>query len=201
MRYTDNQNLKNEEALIQGCINGDRIYQNQLYKAYAAQMMGICMRYAKTKEDAEDILQEGFMKVFKCIKQFKHTGTLEAWMKKIFINCALQKLRSKENAYLFIELDKAYEVCEIAGSITETIDMKILIKCIQNLPAISRLVFNLYVFEGFKHKEIAKMLKISEGTSKSNLFDARSNLKKQLNNYNFFLFEKVANGEIFTRQY
>ena len=193
MLYTDNANLKNDRALIKGCIEGNRIYQNQLYKIFAAQMMGVCMRYAKTKEDAEDILQEGFIQVFIHIKQFRFIGTLEAWMRKVFINCALQKLREKKNNYLFIEIDNAPEIYT-SYTIHEEIDMKLLIKCIQNLPVTSRLVFNLYVFEGFKHKEIAKMLKISEGTSKSNLFDARSNLREQLKTYNLFFFENAANG-------
>jgi RNA polymerase sigma factor (sigma-70 family) len=193
MLYTDNANLKNEKALIKGCIEGNRIYQNQLYKIFAAQMMGVCMRYAKTKEDAEDILQEGFIQAFTHIKQFRFIGTIDAWMRKIFINCALQKLREKENNYLFIEIDNVPEI-NTSYTVTEEVDMKLLIKYIQSLPVISRLVFNLYVFEGYKHKEIAKMLKISEGTSKSNLFDARNNLRKQLKNYNLFFFETVANG-------
>ncbi len=192
MSCIDNSHLKNEKALIQGCISGNRIYQNQLYKIFAAQMMGVCMRYAKTREDAEDILQEGFIQVFTHIKQFKFTGTLDAWMRRIFINSALQKLRQKENNYLFIEMDCITEINKISYVPTEDIDIKMLIKCIQNLSLISRLVFNLYVFEGYKHKEIAGMLKISEGTSKSNLFDARSNLRKQLKNYNLFFFEKCS---------
>ena len=186
-------NLKNDQALIKGCAENDRIAQNQLYTKYAAQMMGVCLRYARTREDAQDILQEGFVQVFKCIKQFKFKGPLEAWIKRIFINCALQKLREKENNYLFIEIDRATEIYETSYTISEAIDVKILIKCIQNLPIISRLVFNLYVFEGLKHKEIAQILKISEGTSKSNLFDARNNLKKQLQNLDYFSLKTAAN--------
>jgi RNA polymerase sigma factor (sigma-70 family) len=186
-------NLKNDQALIKGCAENDRIAQNQLYTIYAAQMMGVCLRYARTREDAQDILQEGFVQVFKCIKQFKFKGPLEAWIKKIFINCALQKLREKENNYLFIEIDSAAEIYETSYTISEAIDLKILIKCVQSLPLISRLVFNLYVFEGFKHKEIAQILKISEGTSKSNLFDARNNLKKQLQNLDYFSLKAAAN--------
>lgn len=159
-----NSNLNNEKALIKGCVEGNRIYQSQLYKIYAAQMMGVCLRYVKTREDAEDILQDGFIQVFTCIKQFKFIGTLEAWIKKIFINCALQKLRGKENNYLFVDIEYVPELHTISYAATEEIDMKILIKCIQVLPLISRVVFNLYVFEGFKHKEIARMLNISEGT-------------------------------------
>ncbi len=180
MLFTADLNLKNERALIKECIAGNRIYQNELYKMYAPQMMGICLRYAKTKQDAEDVLQEGFIQVFTCIKQFKFKGALDAWMRKIFINCALQKLREKENNYSFIDIDYAPEVNNLICNPAENFDAKELIKCIQALPLVCRLVFNLYVFEGLKHKEIAELLNISEGTSKSNLFDARTKLKKQL---------------------
>ena len=193
MLSTGISNLKDEKALIKGCVEGNRSFQNQLYRIYSARMMGICLRYAKTREDAEDILQEGFVQAFTCIKQFKFKGSLEAWLKKIFINCALQKLREKENKYLFIEIDDATEIYKTSYTLSEEIDLKILIKCIQGLPLISRLVFNLYVFEGLKHKEIAQILKISEGTSKSNLFDARNNLKKQLQNLDYFSLKSAAN--------
>jgi RNA polymerase sigma-70 factor (ECF subfamily) len=194
MFETDNSNLKSDEALIKGCVRGDRTYQNQLYKVYGARMLMLCMRYTKTKEDAEDILQEGFLQVFTNIKQVKIAETLEAWKRKLFINCALQKLRSKKNKYSLIDIDSLPEIHIINCTVEEEIDAKFLIRCIQNLPLISRLVFNLYVFEGFKHKDISKMLKISEGTSKSNLFDARNSLKKQLKNYYPLFLENVANG-------
>lgn len=193
MLFTGILNLENDRALIKGCVENDRIAQNQLYATYAAQMMGVCLRYARTREDAKDILQEGFIQIFKCIHQFKFNGSLHAWIKRIFINCALQKLRERENDYLFIEIDTATETSQTSYSITEHIDLKILIKCIQSLPLISRLVFNLYVFDGLKHKEIARILKISEGTSKSNLFDARNSLKKQLQRFDYFLLKPAAN--------
>ncbi len=193
MSETHQSNLESNEALIKGCIRGDRACQNQLYKQHGARMMMLCMRYAKTREDAEDILQEGFLQVFTHIKQVKASEALEAWMRKIFINCALQKLRDKKNRFSLIDIDSLPDTQGINCTTEEDIDAKFLISCIQNLPLVSRLVFNLYVFEGFKHKEIAEMLKISEGTSKSNLFDARSNLKKQLKHYNLFFLENAAN--------
>jgi RNA polymerase sigma factor (sigma-70 family) len=193
MCETYHSNLKSNEALIQGCIRHDRASQNQLYKEHSGRMLMLCMRYAKTKEDAEDILQEGFLQVFTRIKQVKSSEALEAWMRRIFINCALQKLRDKKNSYTLIDIDSLPDSKSISCNMEDDIDAKFLIRCIQHLPLISRLVFNLYVFEGFKHKEIAEMLKISEGTSKSNLFDARSNLKKQLKNYNVVFFENAAN--------
>lgn len=182
-----------EQALVKGCINGDRTFQNQLYKVFAAKMMGVCLRYVQTREDAEDILQEGFMQVFSSVKQFKYNGSLEAWIKKICINCALQKIRKKENKHLFISIHCLPETASMHYIEPERTDFKKLIQCIQNLPLSSRLVFNLYVFEGFKHKEIAEMLDISEGTSKSNLFDARQNLKKQLMDFSF-LEKYIAHG-------
>jgi RNA polymerase sigma factor (sigma-70 family) len=193
MLPTGISNLENDQSLIKGCVENNRIAQNQLYTIYAAQMMGVCLRYARTREDAQDILQEGFIQVFKYIDRYKFKGPLEAWIKKIFINCALQKLREKENNYSFITIDSATEIYKTSYSIAEEIDLKILIRCIQNLPLISRLVFNLYVFEGLKHREIARTLKISEGTSKSNLFDARNNLKKQLQNLDHFSLKTAAN--------
>jgi len=193
MSSTGISNLENDQSLIKGCVENNRIAQNQLYTLYAAQMMGICLRYARTREDAQDILQEGFIQVFRGIEGYKFKGPLEAWIKKIFINCALQKLREKENNYSFITIDSSTEIYKTSYSIAEKIDLKILIKCIQSLPLISRLVFNLYVFEGLKHREIACILKISEGTSKSNLFDARNNLKKQLQNLDYFSLKTAAN--------
>ena len=193
MSETHHSNLKSNEALIKGCIRNDRACQNQLYKKYSAKMLMLCMRYAGTREDAEDILQEGFVQVFTRIKQVKTFGALDAWMGRIFINCALQKLRDKKNGFSLIDIDSLPDTQIINCSAEEELVAKFLIGCIQNLPLISRLVFNLYVFEGFKHKEIARMLKISEGTSKSNLFDARSNLKKQLKKYNLLFLENAPN--------
>ena len=188
---TNNFNLKSEKELIEGCIRNNRSCQNQLYNIYATRMMELCLRYARTREDAEDILQEGFVQVFISIKQFKFIGALDAWIKKIFINCALQKLRGKKNKYLLINIEHILETHAIRCTSTDEIDKKILLNCIQNLSLMSRLVFNLYAFEGFKHKEIAALLNISEGSSKSNLFDARSKLKKQLKEFDFTL-KKVS---------
>ena len=192
MSFEYNLQLIDEEALVKECIKNNRTFQNQLYKIFAAKMMGVCMRYARTKEDAEDILQEGFIQVFTCMHQFKFKGNLEAWIRKIFINCALQKMREKENNYFFMDIYTLPDIQPMGYTEPDTIDFTKMIKCIQNLPLVCRLVFNLYVFEGFRHKEIASMLNISEGTSKSNLFDARDKLKKQLKDFNL-LQKKVAN--------
>ncbi len=147
MGSTGIPNLKNDQALIKGCEENDRIAQNQLYTIYAAQMMGVCLRYARTREDAQDILQEGFIQVFKYIKQYRFKGPLEAWLKKIFINCALQKLREKENNYLFVTIDNDTEIYKTSYSFTEEIDFKILIKCVQHLLHwLGRLMYLIYMY-------------------------------------------------------
>lgn len=154
--------------------------QNKLYAQFASVMMVVCMRYAKNRQDAEEILQEGFIKVFTCLHQYRFTGSLEAWIKKIMINCALQRLRSKNVLYKVIPADDMTEECIDKDLALDNINTKELIQLVQGLPTVCRLVFNLYAFEGMKHREIAKLLNISEGTSKSNLHDARVLLQRRL---------------------
>lgn len=154
--------------------------QNKLYAQFASAMMAVCLRYARCRQDAEEILQEGFVKVFVCLHQYKFKGPLEAWIKKIMINCALQRLRHKNVLYSVVHPDDIAEEFVDKNVVLENINAKELIQLIQNLPTMCRLVFNLYVFEGMKHREIAGLLNISEGTSKSNLHDARILLQGRL---------------------
>lgn len=154
--------------------------QNMLYAKFADTMMPVCLRYSKCRQDAEELLHEGFVKVFTCLHQYKFKGPLAAWIKRIMVNCALQRLRSQSVLYSVIHPeDCAAEIAD-RDIILENIHAKELIHMIQNLPAMYRLVFNLYVFEGMKHREIAALLNISEGTSKSNLHDARMLLQNML---------------------
>ncbi|MEO7766109.1 MAG: sigma-70 family RNA polymerase sigma factor [Ferruginibacter sp.] len=170
------------EPLIQGCLKGHRHAQNQLYELYSSAMFAVCLRYAKNKEEAEEILQEGFMKVFTFLHQFNFEGSFEGWIRKIMVNCALQKYRSNTRLHAVVDIDTNQP--ELAGTenIIAQIGTKELLKMIQQLPPGYRMVFNLYVFEGMKHREIAGHLGISEGTSKSNLSDARVILQKAVNN-------------------
>lgn len=137
------------------------------------------MRYAKNREEAEDILLEGFLRVFTYIKKFQGTGSFEGWIRRIMINCALLRYRNKSQLYPVI-LDAERTGTTAEPDIFSKMDAKELLSIVQSLPAGYRLVFNLYVFEGYKHREIAEALGISEGTSKSNLSDARSILQKAL---------------------
>ncbi len=164
--------------IIKKCIRGNRDAQSRLYHLYAPVMFIVCQRYARSREDAEDILQEGFIKVFINLEQYRAEGSFEGWMRRIFINCALQKYRSQTSLHV-ITLDEEHEYFYFVDEqVTSDLGVKELISLIQLLPASCRMVFNLYVFEGLKHSEIARHLGISEGTSKSNLFDARKQLQK-----------------------
>jgi len=144
-------------------------------------MFTICLRYASTRDEAKDLLQEGFIKVFDCLHQFKFEGSFEGWMKKVVVNNALQKIRSRLPLHAIVPIDDV-ELMEAVGQqeVLSRLGIKELLQLVQGLPTTYRLVFNLYVFEGMKHKEISKMLGISEGTSKSNLHDARAILQKKL---------------------
>jgi RNA polymerase sigma factor (sigma-70 family) len=181
--YTKNHLLLVTETdkLIQGCIKGQRHAQSQLYELFAPGMLTVCLRYSKNKEEAEEILQEGFMKVFTFLHQFKFEGSFEGWVRKIMVNCALQKYRRNTPLHAVVDIDASQQQIAEAENIIAKIGTKELLKMVQQLPSGYRLVFNLYVFEGMKHREIAQLLGISEGTSKSNLFDARAILQKAVN--------------------
>lgn len=170
------------EKIIQGCIKGNRTDQSQLYELLAPRMFAVCLRYSKNKEEAEEILQEGFMKVFSFLHQFNFDGSFEGWIRKIMVNCALQKFRSKAHMHAVVDIDSTPQEIPATEDIITQIGTKELLKLVQQLPPAYKMVFNLYVFEGMKHREIAALLGISEGTSKSNLSDARSILQKAVVN-------------------
>jgi len=138
------------------------------------------MWYARNKEEAEEIMLDGFLRVFTYIKNYTGKGSFEGWMRKIMVNAALLKYRSKSKLNLFIEFDIERHDLPDHYSIIENIETKDLVQLVQALSPACRLVFNLYVLEGFKHREIAELLGISENTSKSNLADARMKLQKML---------------------
>jgi RNA polymerase sigma-70 factor (ECF subfamily) len=164
--------------LIQHCIKGDRQSQGKLYAQLAPKMFVTCLRYCRSREEAEETLQEGFMKVFENLQQFKFAGSFEGWVRKIMVNCALQKYRGKSQLHAVVNIDDVKIEQGAMENTTAQLGAKELLKLVQLLPSSYRMVFNLYVFEGMKHREIAELLGISEGTSKSNLSDARAILQK-----------------------
>jgi len=174
--------LEKTKQLIQRCIHGDRNSQRNLYEAYHVKMFGICLRYAKNREEAEDILQEGFVQVFKSLHQFKYNGSFEGWVRKIMVNCSIQHYRSKIRMYPVVDQEEIAAEPFVNEQVTAKIQKKEILNLVQNLPPAYRMVFNLYVFEGLKHREIAELLGVSEGTSKSNLFDAKLLLQKAVTN-------------------
>jgi RNA polymerase sigma factor (sigma-70 family) len=169
-----------DQLLIKGCIAGERAFQTKLYDLFAPKMLGVCLRYAKNREEAEEILHEGFLRVFTYIGKFTGSGSFEGWIRKIMVNCALLRYRNKSYLQPVTRLDSSGYNTADTTDIESNFDAKELLSLVQSLPPGYRIVFNLYVFEGYKHREIAEALGISEGTSKSNLSDARVFLQKAL---------------------
>ena len=170
-----------EEELIRGCLREDAFCQKEVFNRYASRMLGVCNRYARNSADAEDILQDAFIKVFNKVFQFKFEGSFEGWIRKIVVNTALKKysLRRYEKevaGYKVTDRDESPMEPTAYGHLTE----KDLLVLINNLPDGYRLIFNLYVIEGYQHDEIAAMLNIQPGTSRSQLVKARSMLQKQI---------------------
>ncbi len=166
-----NQNIP-ESDLIRGCMEGNRRMQEELYRRFSPRMYAVCLRYAGNAEEAEDILQEGFIKVFKKLDSFRSEGSFEGWVRRIFVNTAIEHFRRKR--YLMPVTEK--EENTIEGKYTSVLDelgAKDIMALIQDLSPGYRTVFNMYVVEGYTHKEIADMLGISEGTSKSQLSRAK----------------------------
>lgn len=163
--------------LIRKCRNNDRNAQEQLYRLYAAKLFGVCLKYSSSRQEAEDNLQDGFVTIFEKISQYKNEGSFEGWMKRILINTALQKHRQQKVYDITNEDYLQQEEIEVE---TEELSVDFLLECVQSLPDRYRQVFNLYVMDGHSHKEIAELLKISEGTSKSNLARARMALKDKI---------------------
>src|SRR6478752_6848283 len=181
IKKTDQHLAGDSQQLITGCVQRNRCAQMQLYNLYSSKMMGLCLWYARNKEEAEEILQDGFMRVFIYIHTYTGEGSLDGWIRKIMINAALLKYRNKkDNLWTVAEYNADLHDKADTTSFFSNYDEKELLKLVQSLSPVYRMVFNLYVLEGFKHKEIAKLLGISEGTSKSNLADARGILQKKV---------------------
>ena len=162
--------------LIEGCQREDRKMQHELYHRFAPKMYGVCLRYAGSVEEAEDILQEGFIKVFRKIGSFRGEGSFEGWIRRIFVNTAIEHFRRK--SYLQPITEREENTVETQYlSVLDNLAEKDIINLVQQLSPGYRTVFNMYVVEGYTHKQIAEMLGISEGTSKSQLSRAKQILQ------------------------
>ena len=176
--------IPSEIDLIKGCIEGNSKMQELLYKKFSSKMYGVCLRYSGNVDDANDLLQEGFIKVFKNLNKFRGEGSFEGWVRRIFVNTSIEHFRRKI---------KLYNVSEVQENTIEDTDLtaldnmaeKDIIALVNELSPGYKTVFNMHVIEGYSHKEIADILGITEGTSKSQLARAKGVLKKSL--------EKVIN--------
>ena len=172
--------------IIEGCVKSDRKCQQIIYEKFYGKMLGACMRYSKNREEAKDILQEGFLKVFMNIKQYAGTGSFEGWVRKVMINTAIDFIRKDKHTIQYTDSDyieaNAEEIMEKENNEYSIIKANEIMEAVQQLPAAYRTVFNMFVVDGFSHKEIAEQLGISIGTSKSNLSRAKIHLKKTLTN-------------------
>lgn len=181
------------ENIINGCKKNDRVSQHNLYKLFYSKMMVTCLRYSNSSEDAQDTLQDGFMKVFANIEKYDFSGSFEGWLRRIFTNLAIDKLRKDKTNKVFADselIDQSEDDLWDDTQMSDGFQFKPeeVMREIQNLTPKYKMVFNLYVIEGYSHQEIAKILGISEGTSKSNLSKAKQNIKSQL------LKQQKANG-------
>lgn len=168
-----------EQDLINGCIRDDRKYQEELFRRYAGKMLVVCLRYARHQMEAEDMLQDAFIKVFKSLHKFEFKGSFEGWIRRIVVNTALKNVDRKSftNEQIGIEL----EIDPGANpTVFSTLGEAELLKLIASLPEGYRVVFNLYAIEGFSHKEVAALLGIQESTSRSQLVKARKMLQEML---------------------
>ncbi|HTN21897.1 MAG TPA: RNA polymerase sigma factor [Pelobium sp.] len=168
------------EDLVTGCQNGNRQSQELLYKTTSAKMLGICMRYAKDEFEAEDMMQTGFIKVFKKLSDYRNEGSFEGWMRRIMVNTSIEFYRKNLRNLNVVAIDETHEHQASVSFDMSSINVKDLMRLIQNLSNGYRLVFNMYAIEGYSHKEIAEKLGITEGASKSQLSRARAILKEQI---------------------
>jgi RNA polymerase sigma-70 factor (ECF subfamily) len=177
-----------DEQIIEGCLAGKRKSFNLLYKKYASVMLGVCMRYCKNRTEAEDILQDGFIKVFSQVHKFRKEGSFEGWIKRIMINAAIDNYQSSLRLSFIQDPGRIPEDQELTGITDEdeelpsvlNLSREHLMSMVQELPDGYRMVFNLYAIEGFSHRDIAAMLGISESTSKTQLLKARKALRKKI---------------------
>jgi RNA polymerase sigma-70 factor (ECF subfamily) len=174
-----------EKDLIAGCRKNNRTFQEYLYKKYYSLFLKVCSRYARDMQDAEQLMHDGFIKIFNHIHDFGSRGSFEGWMRRIMVNTCLDYLKSKyvkNSMQLYFSQDMSEDPkLSIQNNALDKMALKNLLGIIQTLPPMSKMVFNLFVFEGYSHKEISQLLEISEGTSQWHVNNARKNLQQKIN--------------------
>jgi len=172
--------MHTEEDFIQRCLDNDPQAQEELYTRFAPKMFGICLRFTKNKMEAEDVLQEGFIKIFTYLKNYRSEGSLEGWIRRTMINTAINYYKKRAKQFSDIQIEQMEITENEAESAIDKLSANELLSVIQELPDGYRMVFNLSAIEGFTHKEIGNMLGISENTSKSQLSRARTVLQGKI---------------------
>ena len=171
---------KSDSYIIDGCKQGNRKAQNLLFLEFRSMLFGVCLRYAQNYQEAEDLLQDGMIVIYRDLYQYKPIGALGAWLRRVMVNVCLQHLRKKHRIIPTSSIDNFGDRFEADENLFSRFREKALIKMIQKLPAGYKMVFNLYVIEGYSHQDIADMLGISINTSKSQLSRAKATLRKLL---------------------
>lgn len=170
----------NEAELIEGCISGNPRAQKQLYDKFSGKMMGVCLRYCANSDEAEDVLQEGFVKVFTKIAEFKSDGSFEGWIRRIMVNTALDMIRKNKKHAFNASIDEVNNHLTDGETALNQLAAEDLLNLLSKLPTGYRVVFNMFAIEGFSHKEIAEHLGVTESTSKSQYSRARAFLKESI---------------------
>ena len=172
--------MHNIDEIVEGCKNNNRKAQKLLYDKYAPILMGICIRYALSTDEAQDVLQEGFFKILKQINQFQNKGSFEGWMKRIMVNTAITNYRKNLKHYNQYDIDDVHSDINSTSMFNSDFTHDELLKIIHELPKGYREIFNLYAIDGYKHKEIAEMLNIDIATSKSQYSRAKKALRVKM---------------------
>ena len=180
------ENKEHLKQIINGCLKNDRRSQEELFTLYYGKMLSVCMRYTTDRDSAEEVLQEGFIKIFDKLKAFNYEGSFEGWMRRIMSNTAIDSIRKAKKNPILTDKDEDFKLGAedpmVISEELESLELKgeMAMEAIQQLSPAYKAVFNLYVLEDYTHKEIAEILGVSEGTSKSNLSKAKVNLQKIL---------------------
>ena len=174
-----------DKELVEGCIREDRKYQKILWNLYSSKLMALCLRYCKNQEEAEDALMESFVRIYDKIPTFRYQSSLETWMRRITVNISINKLRSQKD--IWKELSESENELGYTDNAMYQLEAKQIMQLIERLPVGYSTVFNLFVVEGYTHKEIAEMMGIDEGTSRSQLAKARKSLQEMLEHLNITL--------------
>ncbi len=171
--------MRDEKTLIKECLEQKQSAQTELYTSFSGKMFGVCLRYAKNRMDAEDLLHEGFLKVLTNLKKYRGEGSFEGWMRRIMINTSINFYRTKTSNFM-VHIDEVFDLEISDVDAVSRMSEKELVSHIQELPDGYRMIFNMYVVEGYKHKDIAEILNISESTSKTQLLKAKKSLQQKL---------------------